>query len=71
MNIDKENKNENLQNDIEFLNPDLIAQRVYDKLLGNNAVDLKEYVMKTEWDVYNDLKLNSKPIPKIYADVNM
>jgi len=25
MNIDKENKNENLQNDIEFLNPDLIA----------------------------------------------
>ncbi|CDW91507.1 UNKNOWN [Stylonychia lemnae] len=73
MRIDKSNgKDQNdtkHESDIEYLNPDVIAIKTYEKLLGKNAVDLKEYVMKTEWDAYADLNLGKAP--KIYSDVNL
>ena len=73
MRLDKESDKgkDNGNDEIEYLNPDTIAQSVYDKLLGSKAIELKEYVMKPEWDIYNDFKLHSKPIPKLYSDVNL
>ena len=59
---------------VEYLNPEVIAEVIVNELMNPKVIDEREYVRKLEWNIYEDFaKVRDSGVkqPAIWSRIDM